>query len=236
MCGRHAQTRAADKIARDLDVQQMLVDAGGPSWNVAPTNVVPVVLERVEDDEIVRQLRAVRWGLVPSWAKDPAIGSRLINARAATITDKPSFRRAALARQAVVPMDGHYEWGAPQGGSKRKTPYYLHSPDEAPLAAAGLYELWPDPAKDKDDPERWLWSFTVITTTATDSTGHIHDRSPLVLPANVVDAWLNPAVTDLDDVRDLLAAVPEPHLVPRQVGYDVGNVRNNGPHLVDPVA
>lgn len=78
--------------------------------------------------------------------------------------------------------------------------------------------------------------FTVITTTATDSTGHIHDRSPLVLPANVVDAWLNPAVTDLDDVRDLLAAVPEPHLVPRQVGYDVGNVRNNGPHLVDPVA
>ncbi|MDC7120587.1 SOS response-associated peptidase [Cellulomonas fimi] len=236
MCGRYAQTRAADEIARDLDVEQMLVEAGGPSWNVAPTNVVPVVLERVEDDEIVRQLRAVRWGLVPSWAKDPAIGSRLINARAETITDKPSFRRAALARRAVVPMDGYYEWGAPLAGSKRKTPYYLHSPDEAPLAAAGLYELWPDPAKDKDDPERWMWTFTVITTTATDSTGHIHDRSPLLLPADLVDAWLNPTVTELDAVRDLLAAVPEPHLVPRQVGYDVGNVRNDGPHLVDPVA
>lgn len=212
----------------------MLVDAGGPSWNVAPTNVMPVVLERVEDDAPVRQLRPLRWGLVPSWAKDAAIGSRMINARAETITEKPSFRHAAARRRAIVPMDGYFEWQKVPGG-KAKTPYFLTGPDGAPLAAAGLYELWPDPAKAEDDPDRWLWTYAVITTTSTDSTGHIHDRSPLLLRADFVDTWLDPSLTDAETIRQLVASVPEPHLVPREVDPAVGNVRNNGPELVQPV-
>jgi putative SOS response-associated peptidase YedK len=235
MCGRYAQTRADDDLARDFAVQQVLLDAGGPSWNVAPTDVMPVVLERVQDDAAVRQLRAVRWGLVPSWAKDDGIGSRLINARAETITEKPAFRRAASLRRAIVPMDGYFEWQK-HPDSRRKTPYYLTAGDGLPLAAAGLYELWPDPTKAEDDPTRWLWTYTVVTTTATDSTGHIHDRAPLLLPPDFRDSWLDPALTDADAVRELVRSVPEPELVPREVGPAVGNVRNNGPELVEPVA
>ncbi|WP_315092765.1 SOS response-associated peptidase [uncultured Cellulomonas sp.] len=234
MCGRYAQTRADDKLARDFAVQQILVDAGRPSWNVAPTTVMPVVLERVEDDKVVRQLRPARGGLTPSWMKDPAGGARLINARAETITQKPAFRKAATSRRAVIPMDGYFEWQR-HPGEKRKTPYYLTGPDAAPLAAAGLYELWPDPSTPEDDPGRWLWTYTVITTTATDSTGHIHDRAPLLLPADMVDTWLDPSLTDPEQVRQLVASVPEPQLVPRKIGYDVGNVRNDRPDLIQPI-
>ncbi len=153
MCGRYAQTRSNDKLARDFLVDQVLADAREPSWNVAPTNTVPVALERVEDDAAVRQLRDLRWGLVPSWAKDPGIGARMINARSESVLDKPSFRKAAARRRALVPMDGYYEWQPAESGPK--TPFYLHG--DGPLAAAGLYELWRDHSKADDDPSRWLW-------------------------------------------------------------------------------
>lgn len=236
MCGRYANARRDDELARHFHVAELLGEDLGPSWNVAPTQDVRVVLEREEAGHVARQLRTVRWGLVPSWAKDTKIGSRMINARVETITDKPAFRRAASRRRAIVPMDGYYEWQAPESGKGRKTPYYLVDPDGGPLAAAGLYELWRDPAKADDDHDRWLWSMTVITTNATDTLGHIHDRSPLLLPDDLWDAWLDPDLTDTGDVDALLHRVPEPHLQPIEVSPAVGNVRNNTPALVEPVA
>ncbi len=232
MCGRYAQTRAADQLERDLAIDRILGEHPGPSWNVAPTQDVPVVLERVEDDGPQRQLRQARWGLVPSWAKDVSIGSRMINARSETVLDKPAFRKAAARRRALVPMDGYYEWQANERGPK--TPYFLHGAE--PLAAAGLYELWRDHAKADDDPTRWLWTVTIITRPATDSLGHIHDRCPVLLPGHLWDEWLDPTITAADEVGAMLVNVPEPHLTPREVGRAVGNVANDGPGLVEPVA
>ncbi|QJW38681.1 SOS response-associated peptidase [Cellulosimicrobium protaetiae] len=236
MCGRYASARRDDEIARHFHVAELVGKELGPSWNVAPTQDVRVVLEREEAGHVARQLRTVHWGLVPSWAKDTKIGSRMINARVETITDKPAFRRAAARRRAIVPMDGYFEWQAPESGKGRKTPYYLIDPDGAPLAAAGLYELWRDPTKPDDAPDRWLWSMTVITTAATDTLGHIHDRSPLLLPDDLWDGWLDPDLTDTGDVDALLRRVPEPHLHPIEVSPAVGNVRNNSPALVEPVS
>ena len=237
MCGRYAQTRSADALERDLVVDRVLGESRPPSWNVAPTQDVPVVLERLEDDgtatpDAVRQLRTARWGLVPSWAKDVSIGSRMINARSETVLDKPAFRKAAARRRALVPMDGYYEWQAHERGPK--TPYFLHA--DTPLAAAGLYELWRDHTKADDDPTRWLWTVTIITRPATDALGHIHDRCPVLLPADLWDGWLDPRVTAPDEVGAMLVHVPEPHLEPREVSRAVGNVANDGPELVLPVA
>jgi putative SOS response-associated peptidase YedK len=114
-------------------------------------------------------------------------------------------------------------------------PHFLHRTDEL-LAFAGLYELWPDPQLDEDDPDRWTWSYTILTSPAADTLGHIHDRSPVVLPAGELrDRWLDPAVNDADQVRELLAAIPEPTLEPREVSSAVNSPRNNGPELVEAV-
>ena len=181
MCGRYASSRSAQELADTFTATIHQGPMPGPSWNVAPTQAVRVVLERVDDGNAARHLRAVRWGLVPAWAKDPGIGSRMTNARVETVTEKPSFRRAAARRRCIVPMDAYYEWQAPETGRGRKQAYALSYPDGSVLAAAGLYELWRDPSRADDDPARWLWTTTVLTTTATDTLGHIHDRSP-VLP------------------------------------------------------
>lgn len=243
MCGRYASARTDAQIAQELKATVVDGDPTPPDWNIAPTREARVVVERSPidhtDDQPAaaghyeRTLRTARWGLVPSWAKDLKIGQRLINARSETLTEKPAFRAAAARRRALVPADGYYEWE--KGPTGAKTPYYLHR-EEQLLAFAGLYELWPDPQREQDDPLRWMWSYTIITRPAADSLGHIHDRSPVVLPPAQWASWLNPEMTDPDQVRDLLADIPDPDLVPRQVGSSVGNVRNNGPELITAVS
>jgi putative SOS response-associated peptidase YedK len=154
MCGRYASTRADADIAAAFTVAEIDGDPPGPSWNIAPTQHARVVIERAPrenpDAEPVRQLRSVKWGLVPSWAKDVKIGSRMINARSETITEKGAFKAAAARRRCLVPADGYFEWAA-QSGSKTKVPYFLH--DDV-LAFAGLYELRPDPDLPEDHPDR----------------------------------------------------------------------------------
>lgn len=226
MCGRYASTRSDDDLSSLFDAVVRLGDPPEPSYNVAPTDPVRIVLDRDDD----RQLRTVRWGLVPSWAKDKKIASRLINARSETVTEKPAFRKAAATRRCLIPADGYYEWEKREGA---KVPHFLHT--DGVLAMAGLYELWPDPALDDDDPNKWFWSATVLTTTATDTLGHIHDRSPVVVPDDLWSAWLDPGLTDLAGVADLLQSIPEPHLTPYEVSTAVNSVRNNGPELVAPV-
>lgn len=226
MCGRYASTRSDDDLSSLFDAVVRLGDPPEPSYNVAPTDPVRIVLDRDDD----RQLRTVRWGLVPSWAKDKKIASRLINARSETVTEKPAFRKAAAKRRCLIPADGYYEWEKREGA---KVPHFLHT--DGVLAMAGLYELWPDPSLDDDDPNKWFWSTTVLTTTATDTLGHIHDRSPVVVPDDLWSAWLDPGLTDLAGVADLLQSFPEPHLTPYEVSTAVNSVRNNGPELVAPV-
>jgi putative SOS response-associated peptidase YedK len=236
MCGRYASATTDAELAAAFQVAEVVGEESTPSWNVAPTQQVRAVVERAPKDEpetpASRQLRQLSWGLVPSWAKDVKIGSKMINARVETLLAKPAFKAAAKRRRCVIPADGYYEW---MKIDNKKVPFFLHATDGQPLAMAGLYELRPDPDLPEDDPNRWLWTCTVITTTATDTTGHIHDRSPLLIPpGDLLDAWLDPTLDTPDDVQALINSLPEPHLEPYEVSTAVNNVRNNGPHLLEP--
>jgi putative SOS response-associated peptidase YedK len=243
MCGRYVSTAERADLLELYDAT-----AAGPiappSYNVAPTQDVNVILERPAknsgdsgaDGEVERQLRAVRWGLVPSWAKEPKIGSRLINARMETLAEKPAFRRAFTQRRAIIPAAGYYEWQPEQiDGKVRKQPYYMHPASGDTLSLAGLYELWPDPDKNKDDPGRWLWTVTIITTDAIGEAGEIHDRTPLILPPDRIDDWLDPDLTDPGKVKKLLEKITVEPMEIRPVARDVNNVGNNRPDLLDPV-
>jgi putative SOS response-associated peptidase YedK len=235
VCGRYASTTSDKDIAAAFGVGEIIGDEPPPSWNVAPTQQARVVLERAPrtdpDAEPIRQLRSLTWGLVPSWAKEAKLG-RLINARSETVTEKPAFKTAASRRRCLVPADGYYEWEKRDG---KKIPHFLHHDDDL-LAFAGLYELRPDRDLPDDHPDKWLWTYTILTTTAHDAAGHIHDRSPVLIPPQMRDQWLDPDLTDPGDIRDLLSQVPEPVLQPYEVSTRVNNPQNNGPELVEPSA
>ncbi|AEE46959.1 SOS response-associated peptidase [Cellulomonas fimi] len=239
MCGRYASFREDQALADEFAVATVADDVRllPPSWNVAPTDGVRMVVERADKEtgEVTRQLRLARWGLVPSWAKDPSIGSRMINARVESVADKPAFSRPFAARRALLPADGYYEWKKPEPGSltRRKQPFYLHPADDDVVALGGLYEFWKDPTKADDDPDRWLVTVTVITRPASQELEHIHDRQPLMLRPDAWDAWLDPS-TGADEARRLLEA-PAPRIVATPVSPLVSSVRNDGPQLLEPV-
>ncbi len=181
-----------------------------------------------------RELRVVRWGLVPFWAKDRSIGSRMINARAETVSVKPAFRGAFARRRCLLPADGYYEWHRPAGDAKAaKQPYYICRQDGGPLAFAGLYELWRDRAVPDDHPDAWLWTATIITTSAPDELGRIHDRMPMVIRPDLWADWLDPG-NNTGDARGLLAPAISGELISYPVSTAVNSVRNNGPGLIEP--
>ena len=242
MCGRYVVTKSPQELAAEFGVDRIAVDEPvEPDYNVAPMKHVPAVLTRESRDKdhpgLERQLRAARWGLVPAWAKDPSVGNRLINARIETAGQKPSFRQAFAKRRAILPADGYYEWQEqpPRDGKKMpKQPFFIHRPDRGALAMAGLYELWRDPAREREDPHAWLLTVTVLTTDATDELGRIHDRAPLIVPAEAYGTWLAPQPGDADELRSLLI----PATVCMQadpVSTAVNNVRNQGPELISPL-
>ena len=260
MCGRYASARKRIELLEEFSVQRDRVPQDlQPDYNVAPTRSVYAVMDREqrkpaeagkpggeaaagdqrETGGVARELRVVRWGLVPSWAKDISIGSRLINARAETVDEKPSFRRAFARRRCLLPADGYYEWqvlenAGPRGG-KRKQPYFIHRADGGLMAFAGLYELWRDRAVPDGDPDAWLWTATIITTTAPDELGQIHDRMPMVIAPESWADWLDPGNSDASDVRALLAPAAARGLATYPVSAEVNSVRNNGPELIKPV-
>lgn len=211
-----------------------------PDYNVAPTKEVYAVLERPAKDERPqeRQLRVLTWGLVPFWAKDPAVGNRMINARMETVAEKPAYRRAFERRRCILPADGYFEWYPTEqltrAGKPKKQPFFVRPNDGGVLAMAGLYDIWRDPGLPEDAPDLFRWTCTILTTTAEDSLGHIHDRMPLMLPHSSYDAWLDPR-TDGADVRDLLVPAAPGRLEAYPVSAAVGNVANNGPELVRPL-
>jgi putative SOS response-associated peptidase YedK len=249
MCGRYASSRRPDDLVDEFDVVESRVqEALEPDYNVAPTKDVYAVLERPpsahdeeerdSEAEPHRQLRVLRWGLVPSWAKDASIGSRMINARMETVADKPAFRRAFAKRRCLLPADGYFEWYETETltakGKPVKQPYFIRPQDGSTLAMAGLYEIWRDPARGEDDPDRFRWTCTVITTEAADDLGRIHDRMPLMVEPDRWGAWLDPR-TAKDDLLDLLVPAAPGRLEAYPVSPAVGNVRNNGPQLLDPL-
>lgn len=234
MCGRYVMAKAVGDLVAEFDVQESYLESIEPSYNVAPTDPVPLILDRRDREtrEISRKLVLARWGLVPSWAKDTKGAARLINARIETVTEKPSFRKAASQRRGLLPSMGYYEWQKTETG---KIPTFLHGAEQETLAFAALFENWPNPALPDDHPEKWLRTATIITNAASDAIGHIHDRTPLIVPQDMWADWLDPETTSESDVRALLDSIPEPHLVPRIVGDRVNSVRNNGPDLIDAV-
>ncbi|MBN6053627.1 SOS response-associated peptidase [Nonomuraea sp. RK-328] len=241
MCGRYASARKKHELLEEFQVE---LDGDpdkelGPDYNVAPTKDVYAVLSRVpkEAERSVRQLRIVRWGLVPAWAKDPSVGSRMINARAETLAEKPSFRQAFAKRRCLLPADGYFEWMPVEGddGKKRKQPYFIRPEDGGVLAMAGLYEFWKDPSRADDDPLKWLVTCTVITTDAEDELGRIHDRMPMMIEADRWAEWLDPKLTDTETVSGLLVPASPGRLSAIPVSTDVNNVRNNGPDLIKPL-
>lgn len=237
MCGRYATTQTSSTLnqAFEIDLAQSFVELEA-DYNMAPTKLAPVVIGRRESDgqPVQRELLTGRWGLIPSWAKDPSIGSRLINARSETAAEKPSFKKAFARRRALVPADGYYEWyaGEAREGEKkpRKQPFYITPKDGSVLAMAGLYEFW----KDREADE-WVVSFTILTTTATDELGHIHDRMPLFLEPDAYDAWLDPSPHATDELLGLLVPAAPGRLATWPVSTEVNNVRNNGPELIVPL-
>ena len=245
MCGRYANTTSPAQLMADFEVQDLFDGLPGPDYNVAPTVAVPAVFERRVKDtgEVRRRLAPLVWGLVPSWAKDPSIGSRMINARLETVAEKPAFRKAFSSRRCILPADGFYEWYSPEAaepgrgrGKPKKQPFFIHRADGGLLAMAGIYEIWRDPTKDRDDDSAWLRTCSVITTQATDAAGHIHDRMPMVITREAVDAWLDPGLTDPEAALKLLAVTEADALEAYAVSTDVNSVANNEPSLLDPIS
>jgi putative SOS response-associated peptidase YedK len=237
MCGRYVNVASNDDLTEEFEVEEVLGDAPGPSWNIAPTDPVRVVMRRRPagsdgDAAQVTQLRTVKWGLVPNWSRTPSGGAKMINARIETVTSKPAFKTAAARRRCLLPSLGYYEWQKTDHG---KVPYFLHDPGGQLLAMAGLYELWRDPALSDDDPNRWLWTCTVITQQAPDLLGQIHDRNPVVVPAELRAQWLDCSSEDAVVARRILDEIPPAQLEPYVVSSAVGNVKNNGPELIEPV-
>lgn len=250
MCGRFVSARKRLELLEEFAATRDAVGADRqPDYNVAPTKRIYTVLEhKIEHKEErdspagpesqgppERQLRLVRWGLVPSWAKDTSGGARLINARSETVAVKPSFRAAFSRRRCLIPADGYYEW-ITEG--KAKKPFYIHRADGGTLAFAGIYELWRDSQVPDDHEDAWYWSASIITTQATDDIGRIHDRTPMVIAPESWADWLDPANRE----KELLLATMRPAmlsgtggLASYPVSTAVNSVRNNGPSLIEPL-
>lgn len=223
-----------------------------PDYNIAPTKNVPVLVEHYHQPQDTstpweRNLYLARWGLVPSWAKDLSFGQRTFNARAETVVEKPSFRAAVKTRRAAIPVDGYYEWLAPQTKGERKQPYFVRPKDGAPIFFAGLYEWWKDPAA--VDDAAWVLSTTMLTGASPkagaqppilDELSGLHHRLPLPMSTSMMAEWLSAGEVSKAEATHLVDAVVDGafdvaanwEMYP--VNPTVGSVANNGPELIEP--
>jgi len=226
MCGRYVAAAPPSEIAKYFGAAptETVLE---PSYNVAPTNEVYAVVEH--DDE--RRLEPLRWGLVPLWAKDLAIGSKMINARAEGIATKNAYRHAFRKQRCIIPADGFFEWKVVEG-QKRKQPMYIHRVDGEPLAFAGLWETWRGPER-KDDPLR---TCTIITTSANETMAPVHNRMPVILPPDSWAEWLDPEMQDTDALAEFLVPAPSSLLTLYPITTAVNHVRNKGPELIVPLS
>jgi putative SOS response-associated peptidase YedK len=221
MCGRFTLTTNLGAIAKRFGVARFLEEVG-PRYNIAPTQTVIVV-----NDDGARHLTQMRWGLIPSWAKDPAIGNRMINARAETVATKPAFRVALRKRRCLIPADGFYEW---QPVGRRKQPVYIALTSRESFGFAGLWEAWTAP----DGQE--IKSCTIITTEANELLKPIHDRMPVILTREAEGLWLDPKVQDPAILLPLLTPYPAEEMEAYPVSTQVNSPANDGPECIEPMA
>jgi putative SOS response-associated peptidase YedK len=237
MCGRFTSVTSRYDLAETFHATEMKAEQLPFRYNVAPTQDVYAIAERRpsgdEDSHGTRQLGSFRWGLLPSWAKDPSIASRLINARAESVAEKPAFRESLLRRRCIIPADAFYEW-QPRPGKPTapRIPHVIRHRDRTPMAFAGLWDVWRPPDDSNSAPIR---SCVIVTTHANSAIAPIHDRMPVVLPPSVWDEWLNPANRDLATVHRLLVPAPPEQFDIYPVSRLVSNVNNEGPELIAPV-
>jgi len=237
MCGRYTSTSSPAQLAEVFEVDEVKVDELPLRYNVAPTQEVYAVAERGPKEPgapACRQLGAFRWGLVPSWAKDLSVGSRMINARAEGIETRSSYRRALVRRRCIIPADAFYEWQVRGGDPKKpnKLPHVIRHRDGSPLAFAGLWEFW-RPHGDPDAPP--VKSCVIITTEANELLAPIHDRMPVILPPEAWDRWLDPGNDDLPAIKALLVPAASGDFEVYPVSTRVNGVANEGPELIEPL-
>jgi len=243
MCGRFVLNRQTDDLVALFDINVVGNDLPAPSWNIAPTQPISVVIDslprttEVNDfPEPVRRLEAARWGLVPAWAKESAAGAPLFNARSENIAEKASFGNAVKMRRAVIPASGYYEWSVIDG---EKLPHFVSLPGDELLLFAGLYEWWRNPAAADEAPDKWLLSATILTRPSASGLAAIHDRMPVFLDGDLVEEWLDPQEEGSQELVDHVAAAGG--LVAERaqfyaVGPAVGSVQNNSEQLIAPIA
>jgi putative SOS response-associated peptidase YedK len=232
MCGRYALTTSAEVLAQlfraaiNFELRYR--------YNIAPTQMAPVARPQQDDSSGGKsEIAELRWGLIPSWAKDPSIGSRMINARSETAAEKPSFRSAFKRRRCLVPASGFFEWKeladdkSGKGGRAKKQPYYIYRADEQPLVMAGLWESWTDPESNKP-----LETYSILTTDANEQLRELHDRMPAILEPEQFDAWLDPGQNDAASLKSLLKPVADGVLAMHPVSTRVNSPKHDEPSLV----
>jgi len=217
MCGRYVLSANPTTVQRAFDLED--IPDLAPRYNIAPTQPIPIIT-----DSAPKRLTLVQWGLVPSWSKDPSIGSRMFNARCETVAEKPSFRNAFKRRRCLVPADGFYEWM--KDGSKKR-PFFIHLSDRDVFAFAGLWETW----QGADGTE--LESCTIITTEPNALVRPLHNRMAVILHDTDYGTWLDPE-TPQPVLLDMLQPYPAEAMAAYEVSPAVGNYRNEGPELIEP--
>jgi putative SOS response-associated peptidase YedK len=220
MCGRYV-TKEQAAVERVWNLTRGGGDIFGARYNAAPTDRLPVVRCHPSRG---RELTLLRWGLIPSWAKDASMGAKMINARGETLSEKPAFRSAFQRRRCLVPMAGFYEWQKTPAG---KMPHFVHLLNAELFAVAGLHEWWPG---NPDTPP--IESYTIITTQANEAVGKLHDRMPVILHEHDYDAWLDPKNENTEALKALLAPYPAEEMCVYPVSTRVNNVRNDDDSLI----
>jgi putative SOS response-associated peptidase YedK len=214
MCGRFTLRTPLHVLMRQFNLSSQTEWQLPLRYNIAPTQDIAVIVET----DSVRTLEPMRWGLIPSWSKDPKPGPPLFNARSETAAEKPAFRSAMRHRRCLIPADGFYEW---KNEGKQKLPFYIRRPDEQPFAFAGLWEQWHD-----------LRSCTILTTTANELMKPLHDRMPVILSANDYSVWLDRDAQEPSQLNYLFEPVPSHELIAYLVNTVVNNARYDTPECV----
>jgi putative SOS response-associated peptidase YedK len=244
MCGRIALYTEPERLSRVFDAAMAAgVDAGDlPRFNVGPTTEIFGIIDAGSPPDTAgsreRLLDRFRWGLIPWWSTEATSGGRLFNARAESVSTKAAFRDAFRLRRAVIPADGFFEWRKERDGSGvrpggKSQPYFFTREDGQPLALAGLWEVWRDPLG-PDDRSAWITSCAIITTTAGPDVASVHERMPVILEREAIEAWLDPS-EDVEVLEALMQPAPAGTLAHHAVDRRVGNVANDEPGLLAPV-
>lgn len=237
MCGRYALSADRDALALEFEADAVSQTQLPARWNIAPTSDIYIVTEHLENARPQRELVVARWGLVPSWAEDPSIGARMINARCETVASKPAFRRAFAQRRCLIPADGWYEWQPviTAQGKPAKQPYYLQRRDMPIAAFAGVYEWWRPPGASADTEP--LMTAALLTTDAVGRAADVHDRMPVLLDRSRWKVWLDPtapAAAASDVLAEAVAALSRVNLAADSVSTAVNNARVEGAALITP--